>query len=111
MSVGAFANDTFTVWLKETLNSLHLHEDFLNRLLDSAQKTVTRVLQANAKVKLEHVHLLVFAPPNRASQQQAWSFFSVERLEDTKEGNGANEHTLEMYLYVEGDDPPKRGNQ
>jgi len=99
------------VWLKETLNSLNLHEDFLNRLLDSAQKTAVRVLQANAKVKLEHIHMLVFAPINRASQQQAWGFFSVERLEDTQAGNVGNEHTIEIYLYMEWDDQPTRGNK
>jgi len=99
------------VWLKDTLNSLHLHEDFLNRILDSAQKTAVRVLLANAKVKLEHIHLLVFAPSNRTSQQQAWGFFSVERLEDKQAGNVGNEHTIEIYLYMEGDDLPTRGNK
>ena len=111
MLVGAFADDTLIVWLKETLNSLNLHEDFLNRILDSAQNTATRILQINAKVILEHIHLLVFAPPNRVSQQQAWGFFSVERLEGTAEGNIGNEHTIEIYLYVEGDNLPTLGNQ
>lgn len=98
------------MWLKEILNPLNLGEDFLNRILDSTQKTVARVLQADAKVKLEHVHLLVLAPSNRTAQKQTWGFFSVERLKDTEEGNVANEHTLEIYLYVEGDEPPTRGN-
>ena len=98
------------MWLKETLNSLNLREDFLHRILDSTKKTVVRVLQADVKVKLEHVHLLVLAPSNRTSQQQTWGFFSVERLKDTEEGIVANEHTLEIYLYVEGDEPPTRGN-
>ena len=111
LSVGASADDTLTMWLKETLNSLNLGEDFPHRILESTQKTVARVLQADVKVKLEHVHLRVLAPSNHTSQQQTWGFFSVERLNDTEEGNVANEHTLEIYLYVEGDDHPTRGNQ
>jgi len=98
------------VWLKAILTSLTLTEDFLNRLLDSAQKTVARVLLANAKVKLEHIHLLVFAPSNRTSRKQIWGFFSVERLEDTKEDATANDHTIEIYLYLEGAEIPAYRN-
>jgi hypothetical protein len=88
-----------------------LHTDFLNKILNSAQTTTARVLRADAEIQLEHIHLLVFAPSNRASKRQAWGFFSVERLEDTKEGAVANDHMIKIYLYVEGDDVPARGNK
>jgi len=85
--------------------------DLLNKILNSAQTTTARVLKADAEIPLEYIHLLVLAPSNRASKRQAWGFFSVERLKDTKEGAVANEHTIEIYLYMEGDDVPARGNK
>ena len=98
-------------WLKEALHPLNLHTDFLNKILNSAKMTAARVLRADAEPKLEHIHLLVFAPSNRASKKQTWGFFSVERLEDIKEGGDAPDHTIEIYLYVEGADLPTRGNK
>ena len=98
-------------WLKEALHPLNLHAGFLNKILNSAQQTAARILRANGEIKLEHIHLLILAPLNRASKKQTWGFFSVERLEDTKEGDEANDHTIEIYLYVEGDDLPTRGNK
>jgi hypothetical protein len=88
-----------------------LHTDFLNKILNSVQTTTERVLKADPKNKLEHIHMLVLAPSNRASKRQAWGFFSVERLKDTKEDAVANDHTIEIYLYMEGDDVPARGNK
>jgi hypothetical protein len=88
-----------------------LHTDFLNKILNSVQTTAERVLKADPKNKLEHIHLLVFAASNRASKWQMWGFFSIERLEDTIEGAVANPHTIELYLYGDGDDIPTRGNK
>lgn len=111
MSDGTAAGATLNVWLKETLSSLRLHDGFLNRILDSTQKTVARILQATVKVKLEHIHVRMFAPSNRMSQQQIWGFFTVEKLEHTEDGNNANDRTLEIYLYLEGEALPTRGDQ
>jgi len=102
---------TLHVWLKEALNPLNLHTDFLNKIMNSAQQTAARILRADGEIKLEHIHLQVFAPSNRASNKQTWGFFSVERLEDAKEDDVAHDHTIEIYLYVEGDDIPTRGNK
>jgi hypothetical protein len=90
------------------LHALNLHTDFLNKILNSAQTTTARVLRAAPEIPLEHIHLLVFAPSNRASKRQTWGFFSVERLEDTKEGAIDNDHTIKIYVYLEGDDVPAR---
>jgi len=88
-----------------------LHTDFLNKILNSVQTTTERVVKADSKNKLEHIHLLVFAASNRASKWQTWGFFSIERLEETIEGAVANAHTIEVYLYGDGDDIPRRGNK
>jgi hypothetical protein len=92
--------------LKEILDLVALQEDFGSRILKSAQQTTTRILQADAETKLEHIHLLVFVPSNRMSQKQSWGFFTVEKLENTKDGAANNERTIEIYLYLEGDTIP-----
>ena len=103
LSVEANSNDTLDARLKEILKPLDLHTDFLNRILNSAHQTVVRLLRPDAQTNLDHIHLLVFAPSNRTPKKQTWGFFSVERLEDTKEGTVANNHAIEIYLYKEGD--------
>lgn len=111
MSVEALGDDTLRAWLKQTLYRLNLHTDLLSKILNSVQTTTERVLKADPKNELEHIHLLVLAPSNRASKRHAWGFFGIERLEDTIEGAVANAHTIELYLYGDGDDIPTRGNK
>jgi len=100
------ADGAIQVRLKAILDLGDLQEDFGNRILNSAQQTTTRILQADAETKLEHIHLLVFVPSKRRSQKHTWGFFSVEKLEDTKDGAVNNERTIEIYLYLEGDTIP-----
>ena len=107
----AFADDTFRARLKETLDPLALVEEFLNRILGAAQQTAARLLRADAEIKLEHIHLRVYVPSNRTAHKQTWGFFSVEKLEGAKEGAVINAHTLEIYLYVEGNPIPVHGNK
>jgi hypothetical protein len=103
LSVEVNSRDTLDARLKEILNPLDLHTDFQTRILNSAHQTIVRILQTDTQTKLDHIHLLVFAPSNRTPKKQTWGYFSVERLEDTKEGAVANNHTIEIYLYKEGD--------
>ena len=103
LSAQVNSKDTLELWLKEILKPLELHTDFLNRILNSAHQTVVRLLRPDAETKLDHLHLVVFAPANRTVKKLIWGFFSVERLKDTEEGTVANNHTIEIYLYKEGD--------
>ena len=103
LAVEACSNDRLGARLKEILNPLDLHIDFQNRILNSAHQTVVRLLRPDAETKLDHIYLVVFAPSTRTLKKLIWGFFSVERLEDTKEGTVANNHTIEIYLYKEGD--------
>lgn len=96
-------NETLDGWLNEILNSLDLPTDFLNRILNAAHQTVVRLFRTEAETKLDHIHLVVFAPSNHTLKNLIWGFFSVERLEDTKDGMVPNNHTIEIYLYKEGD--------
>jgi hypothetical protein len=103
LAVEVNSKDTLGARLKEILNPLDLHLDFQNRILNSAHQTIVRILHTDAHTKLDHIHLLVFAPSNRTPKKQTWGFFSVERLEETNEGAVANNHTIEIYLYMDGD--------
>jgi len=107
----AFADGALRLWLKEILNPLELHENFVNRILNSTQQTVARLLRADAEIRPEHICVLVLVPSRRKSQKQTWGFFSVEKLEDTKDGAVAKEQTIEIYLYVEGDAIPGPENK
>lgn len=104
LSAQVNSKDTLELWLKEILKPLDLHTDFVNRILNSAHQTIVRILQTDTQTKLDHIHLLVFAPSNRTLKKLIWGFFSVERLKDTEEGTVANNHTIEIYLYKEGDE-------
>src|SRR5690348_119633 len=95
LPVEIIADDTLQIQLREILDLVGIQEDFGKKILSSAQQTTARILQADAETKLEHLHLLVFVPSKRASQKQIWGFFSVEKLEDTKDGVVINDRTIE----------------
>ena len=103
LSAHVNSKDTIELWLKEILKPLDLHTDFLNRILNSAHQTVVRLLRPHTETILDHIHLVVFAPSNRTLKKLIWGFFSVERLKDTEESTVANNHTIEIYLYMDGD--------
>ena len=105
------ADDRLYAWLKEILKPLNLQEDFLKKISSSTQETAARLMRTDVEPKLKHIHLLVLAPSKRTSNNQTWGFFSVERLEHKKEDDVARDHTIEIYLYVEGDEIPTHGNQ
>lgn len=103
LSVEVNSKDTLDEWLKEILNPLDLHTDLLNRIQNSTHQSVVRLLRSDAETKLDHIHLVLFAPSNRTLKKLIWGFFSVERIKDTEQHMVANNHTLEIYLYMEGD--------
>lgn len=67
--IGSGAKDAIESWLVETLSLLNLRTDFLKKILKSAQEVAARAMQAEALRQFEHVNLLVFAPPNHASNR------------------------------------------
>lgn len=111
LQAGAFADGILQSRLKEILKPLGLHENFVNRILNSAQQTAARILRVDAEIKVEHIRVLVFVPSRRKSQKQTWGFFSVEKLEDPKDEAVANKQTVEIYLYMEEDAIQKRENE
>jgi hypothetical protein len=101
LPIGSDANDAIELWLVETLGLLNLDTDFLNKVLKSAQEVAARAMQAEDLMQFKHIHLLVFAPAERALEGQSWGLFRIEKID--KGGENANpDHTVEFYLYLEG---------
>jgi hypothetical protein len=110
LRAGEFVDGMPGRWLNEILKPLDLNVDFQNHILNATQQIIARVLRPDAETKLEHVHTLVFAPSKRTPKNHTWGFFSIEKLEDIKDGAVTSDHTIEIYLYVEGSAIPMGGN-
>lgn len=103
LPVASQSDDAIRIWLKETLNPLNLHADFLNKILKSAQDSAARTMQIESGMGFEHIHLLVFVPSDRTSKGLTWGFFRIEKIENTKADESPPDHAIEFYLYVEGE--------
>ena len=101
LSVGSKPDDLIALWLKELLAPLHLHENFLTRVLQSAQNYAGRALRPEADVPFSHIHLSIFGPDERTSKGQTWGFFRIEKIDNTGENLAHPDHTVEFYLYRE----------
>jgi hypothetical protein len=101
LPIGSGADDAIESWLVETLSLLNLRTDFLNKVLKSAQEVAARAMQAEALMQFKHVHLLVFAPPDHASNRHNWGFFRIEKVENASVQDYPS-HEIEFYLYQEG---------
>lgn len=88
--------------LTELLGPLNLSTDFLNRVLDSAQDSVMRILRPITAPTSSHVHLSIFVPNELILEQKTWGFFRIERIEDRGDTVDALDHAIDFYLYLEG---------
>ena len=102
LSVGANADEIIQAWLVDVLSPLYLPDHFLNRVLLSAQDYVRRALQQNIETGLGHLHLSIVVPNPSSSGGSTWGFFRIEKIDGTEQPPGYPEHTVEFYLYVEG---------
>ena len=96
------SSDTIGTWLKELVIRLNLQPDFTQQLLKSAQDAALRALHANSNPSFEHVHLSVFMPSESTVHSNAWGFFRIEKIDGTESNNDRPDHTVEFYLYLEG---------
>ena len=102
LSVGPDADFAINPWLRELLNPLDLSADFMNRVMESAQDSVMRILQTDIILLFGHVHLSIFAPHERIPERKTWGFFHIERIENRGEAVNTRDHAIDFYLYVEG---------
>jgi len=102
LSLHTSMNAGIQAWLKESLGSLSLNIDFLDRVLKSAQDSATRAFQAGVQMKFEHIHLRVFTPESTISNEKTWGFFRIEKVGTSTANTNRVDHSIEFYLYREG---------
>ena len=95
------AEQTVAVWLAESLKRLDLPEDFVNKVLTSAQEAVTRLTRIESVLKIEHIHVSLFIPPAPIQESQSWGFFRAEKIMDTAGDATVHSQVIAIYLYVE----------
>lgn len=99
---GTNLDETLRAWLTKLLEPLALHPDFVHRILKSALDAAARAFQGEAEMMCDHLHLVIYGPGRQGSIPGTWGFFRVEKVENTaKEGSNAA-HSIEFYLYMEG---------
>lgn len=101
LPVDSNPNELISAWLTEQLAPLDLHENFLNRILKSAQNYVGRALSPEAGVPFGHIHLSIFGPNGRISKGQTWGFFRIEKIDSAESSVAQPDHAVEFYLYQE----------
>ena len=92
--------DTIQTQLTEVLVKLQLDEEFLNRVLNSAQKAMAHFTAAQMQSDWK-MHLLIFAPGEYKSNGKSWGFFRTEKFEGPRTQSGL-QPTMAFYLYPEG---------
>lgn len=95
--------DAINTSLAEILTPLNLSTDFINKILESAQDSAARVKQSNAAITFGHIHISIFAPNKPIQNGKTWGFFQTERIRNHSESADSNEHTINFYLYTEGE--------
>ncbi len=101
LPIGSDTNELISARLAELLAPLELHENFLNRVLKSAQNYVEHALKPDAGVPFGEIHLYIFGPNERMSKGQTWGFFRIEKIDSHEENLADPDHTVEFYLYRE----------
>lgn len=101
LTAGSDVHNTVDGWLAVLLSPLELEEEFVNKVLRSAQEATGRILQTTPTARCGHIHLLVFVPTDRRRKHQCWGFFRIEKVE-VEMSRVYPAHAVEFYLYLEG---------
>lgn len=101
LPLGTTADSIFNAWLSDVLASLHLHADFLSKILESAEDVTARAVQTEMATQSQRTHLLIFIPANRPLEIQTWGFFRIEKVELVAENKNSPNHIIEFYLFPE----------
>jgi hypothetical protein len=102
LPVDSDAVQTVHLWLTESLKPLELQEDFMNKILKSAQGAVARIIGVEAVREFEHIRIILLVPPEQMLTGQSWGFFRDEKLIDAAEGPVMHVQRITFYLYLEG---------
>jgi hypothetical protein len=90
-------------WIAERLAPFNLSPRFLNRVVQSAHEAAGRYLRPDAGLAPGHIHLSIHAPRRMQTKSKTWGGFHIERIQNTASLAVAGNHTIEFYLYGEGE--------
>jgi hypothetical protein len=102
LPLGVDAHSRINAWLLDVLTPLHLHIDFLTKVLKSAEDATERSIQTETVMTYRHTHLLIYVPANRPLNAQTWGFFRIEKAATSAENELSPAHSIEFYLFHEG---------
>lgn len=94
-------NTVIHTWMTDVLGPLQLRADFVNKISTSAQEAAARALQIDNLSKVGHIHLIAFVPAEINLKAGTWGFFRIEKLESAA-NDTSPDHTIELYLYLDG---------
>jgi hypothetical protein len=98
---GSDLKGSITAWLTQTLKPLNLPTDLTGKILRSAYEAAARTLSESSP-GYGHIHLVAFASPGYQDKGRTWGFFRLEKLEASLAGPGLPDHSIELYLYIDG---------
>jgi hypothetical protein len=106
LPVVAEVDGVVSAWLTKTLNLFKFQTDFLSKVTKSAQDAAVRArISERGQTELEHIHLRLFVPRTdlfTLYRGQSWGFFRIEKVGTSTENENPFDHSIEVYLYLEG---------
>lgn len=103
LPVNIHMEESVVKWLEEILAPLNLSTKFSEKFSQFARTLVTRAGEVNAATQLNHIHISILVPDRHGSNGKSWGFFHIERIENQTEDIHAQDHAIDIYLYVEGE--------
>ena len=99
LTVGLTSDNDVHKWFSVILGLISRDIDLTNKVLRSAQESASRAMHVEGRVSSEHIHLVILIPNNYALNNQSWGFFRIEKI---GEPDATLDHTIEFFLYQEG---------
>jgi len=90
-------------WLPEILLPLQLSEDFLGRVIRSAQESLERAMQTQEEHSAGQISLCFFIPLTLTASESTWGYFSIAKLTNQDNKQESSSPAIHFYLYVEGE--------
>ncbi len=87
--------------LEMILAPFNLSSDFIRGIVLTINKVVTRIPQDN-HTRVKSVQLSFYVPSGQIPKGKTWGFFNTERVRYGDDSTGMIEHTINFYLFVEG---------
>jgi hypothetical protein len=86
--------------LRKVLDPFHLHRDFVETVLISAQEAIAGHKPPGTRLEVKHIHLLVYVLKDYKSSERSWNFHRISKTEHG-DGNDNRQYLIEFYLYQE----------